>query len=67
MSAGAEVTVEVILARDFDLSWGVYKPERHGEMIWLPKSLVRVAGGEQPKRQAKVTMPQWLAVKKRLA
>jgi len=60
------VTVDVILKRNMDLSWGVYGPGRPREMIWLPKSLVALTGGEQPKCEAKATMPAWLALKKGL-
>lgn len=62
------VTVDVILKRDHELSWGVCKPGemRNEEMLWLPKSLVTLTGGEQPACKAKVRLPVWLATKKGL-
>lgn len=60
------VTVDVILKRDHELSWGVMIPGKqlNEDMLWLPKSLVTLTGGEQPACKARVRMPEWLALKK---
>ena len=61
------VTVDVILKRTLDLSFGVYRPDDWGKMIWLPRSMVQMVGGEQPECKARCTLPAWMATKKGLA
>ncbi len=68
-SSDEDVTVDVVLKRDLELSWGVMIPgqQRDDQMIWIPKGLSTLTGGEQPACKAKLTVPAWLATKKRLA
>ncbi len=54
------VGVDVTVRRSTDKAIGIAHPTEAGEIIWLPRSLIKIEGDNDPSRKAHIRMPGWL-------
>lgn len=55
---GVDVTVR---RSEREMALGIVDPNDSRKIIWLPRSLIKVTGDDDPSRTAHIRMPGWLA------